>query len=54
MPDLAVPLGFGFADVVVAVPEAWIDVDTMADVVESEVVRTIYAGGQSVVAPARP
>ncbi|MFO1184367.1 MAG: ATP phosphoribosyltransferase [Bauldia sp.] len=29
--DLAVPLGFGFADVVVAVPEAWIDVTTMAD-----------------------
>ena len=25
------PLGFGFADVVVAVPRAWIDVATMAD-----------------------
>ncbi len=25
------PLGFGFADVVVAVPEAWIDVTAMAD-----------------------
>ena len=25
------PLGFGFADVVVAVPHAWIDVSTMAD-----------------------
>jgi ATP phosphoribosyltransferase len=25
------PLGFGFADVVVAVPRAWIDVTTMAD-----------------------
>lgn len=25
------PLGFGFADVVVAVPKAWIDVSTMAD-----------------------
>ncbi|EFL88542.1 ATP phosphoribosyltransferase [Ahrensia sp. R2A130] len=25
------PLGFGHADVVVAVPDAWIDVDTMAD-----------------------
>jgi ATP phosphoribosyltransferase len=25
------PLGFGFADVVVAVPRAWIDVSTMAD-----------------------
>lgn len=25
------PLGFGHADVVVAVPQAWIDVDTMAD-----------------------
>ncbi len=29
--DLTVPLGFGFADVVVAVPEAWIDVQSMAD-----------------------
>ena len=28
------PLGFGSADVVVAAPEAWIDVDTMADVDE--------------------
>ncbi len=25
------PLGFGYADVVVAVPQAWIDVSTMAD-----------------------
>jgi ATP phosphoribosyltransferase len=25
------PLGFGFADVVVAVPQAWVDVTTMAD-----------------------
>lgn len=29
--DLVLPLGFGFADVVVAVPDAWIDVETMAD-----------------------
>lgn len=29
--ELVVPLGFGRADVVVAVPEAWIDVETMAD-----------------------
>ena len=29
--DLVAPLGFGAADVVVAVPEAWIDVETMAD-----------------------
>jgi ATP phosphoribosyltransferase len=29
--DFAVPLGFGHADVVVAVPDAWIDVETMAD-----------------------
>jgi ATP phosphoribosyltransferase len=28
---LLMPLGFGFADVVVAVPQAWIDVTTMAD-----------------------
>ncbi len=28
---LVTPLGFGFADVVVAVPKAWIDVRTMAD-----------------------
>ncbi|MEM9205730.1 MAG: ATP phosphoribosyltransferase [Pseudomonadota bacterium] len=26
-----IPLGFGHADVVIAVPEAWIDVDTVAD-----------------------
>ncbi len=29
--ELAVPLGFGQADVIVAVPELWIDVSTMAD-----------------------
>ncbi len=29
--DFVAPLGFGHADVVVAVPDAWIDVDTMAD-----------------------
>ncbi|MGE0847375.1 MAG: ATP phosphoribosyltransferase [Flavobacteriaceae bacterium] len=29
--DLSVPLGFGFANVVVAVPQVWIDVDCMAD-----------------------
>lgn len=29
--QLVTPLGFGFADVVVAVPQAWIDVETMAD-----------------------
>ncbi|MFD1695338.1 ATP phosphoribosyltransferase [Roseibium aestuarii] len=28
---LVTPLGFGYADVVVAVPKAWIDVETMAD-----------------------
>jgi ATP phosphoribosyltransferase len=37
-PDASVhvvtPLGFGFADVVVAVPDAWIDVATMADLVD--------------------
>jgi len=29
--EIAARLGFGRADVVVAVPEAWLDVDTMAD-----------------------
>lgn len=29
--DLVLPLGFGHCDVVVAVPEAWIDVETMED-----------------------
>jgi ATP phosphoribosyltransferase len=29
--ELLAPLGFGYADVVVAVPRAWIDVKTMAD-----------------------
>jgi ATP phosphoribosyltransferase len=28
--DFLAPLGFGFADVVVAVPQCWIDIDTMA------------------------
>ncbi|MCF3932062.1 ATP phosphoribosyltransferase [Acuticoccus sp. M5D2P5] len=31
---LVTPLGFGPADVVVAVPERWIDVDTMADLAD--------------------
>ncbi|VAW23710.1 ATP phosphoribosyltransferase =_ HisGl, partial [hydrothermal vent metagenome] len=31
MVDLAVPLGFGQADVVIAVPRAWIDVTRIAD-----------------------
>jgi len=29
--EFAVKLGFGHADVIVAVPEAWVDVETMAD-----------------------
>ncbi len=29
--DFVAPLGFGHADVVVAVPQAWIDVETMSD-----------------------
>ena len=29
--DFEIKLGFGHADVVVAVPDAWVDVDTMAD-----------------------
>ncbi|MGO4437691.1 ATP phosphoribosyltransferase [Rhizobium sp. RAF56] len=29
--EFCTPLGFGHADVVVAVPEIWLDVDTMAD-----------------------
>ncbi|RAI03943.1 ATP phosphoribosyltransferase [Acuticoccus sediminis] len=32
---LVTPLGFGPADVVVAVPERWIDVDTMADLADA-------------------
>ncbi|HEX8664959.1 MAG TPA: ATP phosphoribosyltransferase [Beijerinckiaceae bacterium] len=32
--ELLTPLGFGFASVVVAVPQAWIDVRTMADLEE--------------------
>lgn len=32
--DLAAPLGFGHADVIVAVPDAWFDVHTMADLGE--------------------
>lgn len=31
---IVTPLGFGPADVVVAVPEAWIDVDTMSDLAD--------------------
>ena len=29
--ELVLPLGFGYCDVVVAVPAAWIDVQTLAD-----------------------
>ena len=29
--EFAVPLGFGHANVVIAVPEAWVDVDSMSD-----------------------
>ena len=32
--ELITPLGFGFANVVVAVPQAWIDTRTMADLDE--------------------
>lgn len=32
--DLLKPLGFGYADVVVAVPKCWLDVSTMADLDE--------------------
>lgn len=35
--DLIQPLGFGQADVVVAVPECWLDVNTMADLEEVSV-----------------
>lgn len=35
--DLIQPLGFGRADVVVAVPECWLDVNTMADLEEVSV-----------------
>lgn len=37
MVDLVQPLGFGQADVVVAVPECWLDVNTMADLEEVSV-----------------
>lgn len=33
--DLALQLGFGHADVIVAVPECWLDVDTMHDLEEA-------------------
>lgn len=33
--DFLLPLGFGHADVVVAVPDCWIDVETMADLEEA-------------------
>ncbi len=50
-----VPLGFGHADVVVAVPQAWIDVDTMADLDDvaaapSRTHRTQAAGGDEILA----
>jgi len=39
--DLSVRLGFGHADVIVALPECWLDVATMADL--DEVCETWYA-----------
>ncbi len=33
--SMLMPLGFGMADVVVAVPRCWLDVDTMADLEEA-------------------
>lgn len=39
--ELVAPLGFGFANVVVAVPQAWIDVATMADL--DDVAAAFYA-----------
>jgi len=38
--ELALKLGFGHANVVVAVPECWIDVDTMADLEEAAILFT--------------
>ncbi|MEM6664910.1 MAG: ATP phosphoribosyltransferase [Pseudomonadota bacterium] len=35
---MAMPLGFGHADVVIAVPELWLDVDTMADLDDLSIV----------------
>lgn len=39
--DMSVRLGFGHADVIVALPECWLDVSTMADL--DEVCETWYA-----------
>lgn len=39
--ELLLPLGFGYADVVVAVPQSWIDVRTMADL--DDVARGFHA-----------
>ena len=39
--ELVAPLGFGYANVIVAVPQAWIDVSTMADL--DDVSGNIYA-----------
>lgn len=39
--ELVVPLGFGYANVVVAVPQSWIDVSTMADL--DDVAAAFYA-----------
>lgn len=41
---LVTPLGFGHADVVVAVPERWIDVDTMADLADAAEMHRVRHG----------
>lgn len=48
--DLLAPLGFGQADVIVAVPEFWIDVETTADLEEAAVLYRNYHGARMRVA----
>lgn len=44
--ELLTPLGFGYANVVVAVPKAWIDVRTMADLEDVAAAYRARRGGQ--------
>ncbi len=44
--DLLAPLGFGHADVIVAVPDFWIDVETTADLEEAAVLYRHHHGAR--------